>query len=299
VSSAVSFLDVGQAHATVAVDADAALVVDCPSTGVEEATTLLGHLDLARLDVVVTHQDLDHCGGVHDLLRLFGNSSTTLYMNPVGRPRPEDRPFVRSVLKSILSAVEEIGARSEHAFAGKAGTTGGIAWSVLAPPYPLVLGAALLADPVNTLSVVLMLQIGDCTFLIPGDIDDAAVNTLLSSGAQLSANVLLLPHHGSKLTTINQLLAAVSPKYVVISAGRRTAPPHIETLKAAAAADCRLMCTQVTRHCHPDPVDPKHCAGSIVFDLSSGSLSVEPSPATHLSRINQFATPICLAPAQG
>ena len=248
---------------------------------------------------VVTHQDLDHCGGVHDLLRLFGNSSTTLYMNPVGRPRPQDRPVVRSVLRSILSAVDEIGARSEHAFAGRAGTTGGIAWSVLAPPYDLVLGAALLANPVNTLSVVLMLQIGDSTFLIPGDIDDAAVTTLLSSGTQLSADVFLLPHHGAKLTTISQLLAAVDPKYAIVSAGRRNTHPHIETLNAAATADCRLMCTQVTRHCHPDPVDPKSCAGSIVFDLSGGSLSVDPSPATHLLRINQFATPICRASSLG
>ena len=298
-SSAVSFLEVGQAHATVAVDADSALVVDCPRSGLQEATKLLEHLGLARLDVVVTHQDLDHCGGVHDLLRLFGNSSTTLYMNPIGRPRPQDRPVVRSVLRSILSAVDEIGARSKPAFAGRAGMTGGIAWSVLAPPYDLVLGAALLANPVNRLSVVLMLRVGDSTFLIPGDIDDAAVNTLLSSGTQLSADVFLLPHHGAKLKTINQLLAAVDPDYAIVSAGRRNTHPHIDTLNAAATSNCRLMCTQVTRHCHPDPMEPKDCAGLIVFDLSGGTLSVDPSPATHLLRINQFATPICRASSLG
>ena len=283
----------------VAIDADSALIVDCPSRGIEEATRLLRQLDPARLDVVVTHQDLDHCDGIPELLRLFGKPSTTLYMNPVGRPRPEGRPVVRSVLRSLLSALEEIGACSEHAFAGRAASTGGIAWSVLAPPYPLVLGAALLGGSVNRLSVVLMLQIRDFKFLIPGDIDDVAVNTLLISGTQLSADVFLLPHHGARLKTISRLLAAADPKYAVVSAGRRKTHPHIETLSAAAAFSCRLMCTQVTHHCHPDPVDPKHCAGSIVFDLSGGSLSVDPSPATHLSRINQFATPVCLAPSLG
>jgi len=46
VSSEVHFLDVGQAHAMVAVDADSALVVDCPRDGVEQATALLNKLDL-------------------------------------------------------------------------------------------------------------------------------------------------------------------------------------------------------------------------------------------------------------
>lgn len=131
VPSSVHFLNVGQAHATVAIGADSALIVDCPSNGVEQASALLKHSNPAQLDVMVTHQDLDHCGGVHELLTLFGKSHTTLYMNPVGRQSPQDRPRVKTVLQRILSVLDEIGANTVHAFAGRNGSTGispGLPW---------------------------------------------------------------------------------------------------------------------------------------------------------------------------
>jgi len=137
-------------------------------------------------------------------------------------------------------------------------------------------------------------QIGSFTFLIPGDIDDKAASELLDNGTELSADVFLLPHHGAKLATIEALLAAVDPNYVVISAGRRKTHPDLETLRAAASYDCRLMCTQATRHCHPDDLADKHCAGTIVFDLSGGSLSVDPPTARHRKRINQLERPVCV-----
>lgn len=293
-SSEVHFLDVGQAHATVAVDAYSALVVDCPSGGVTQATALLNKLHLEQFDVVVTHQEMDHCEGIQDLLRLFGNRSTTLYMNPVGRPRPQDHSHVKTVLQGILSAVEEIGASTADAVVDTVGSTGSIGWSVLAPRHVRILGAALHGNMVNRLSVVVLVRVGSFTFLIPGDIDDMAARELLDSGIELSADVFLLPHHGARLTTINQLLAAVDPKYAVISAGRRKTHPAIETLRAAASYDCRLMCTQATRHCHPGGLADKHCAGTIVFDVSDGSLSVDPSPARHRERINQLEHPVCV-----
>ena len=295
-SSEVHFLDVGQAHATVAVNADSALVVDCPGDGVDQATALLNKLNLAQFDVVVTHQDMDHCAGVQGLLQGFGEPSTTLYMNPVGRPKPEDRPHVRTVLEGILSAVEDIGASTADAVAGMTSNTGSIGWSVLAPPHRHVLEANLLGNVVNRLSVVVLVQIGSFTFLIPGDIDDKAARELLNSGAQLSADVFLLPHHGAKLATIDDLLAAVDPEHAVISAGRRKTHPNVDTLNAVASHNCRLMCTQATRHCHPGDLADKYCAGTIVFDLSGNSISVAPSRDDHRERIDQLESPVCVQP---
>lgn len=298
-SSAVHFLDVGQAHATVAVDADSAMVVDCPLSGVEQASSLLARENPAKLDVVVTHRDLDHCGGIPALIRDFGNNSTKLYMNPVAPPsaRRPRQPRVETVLHGILSALDWAGASPEHALAGAAGSTGRIKWSVHAPSYKLVLGTALVGGSINRSSVVLTLLLGNYRFLIPGDIDDVAVGELLNSGTQLSADVLLLPHHGARLTRINQLLAAVDPLYVIVSAGRQQNHPHIATLQAAASYTCRLMCTQVTFHCHGGSVSPEHCAGSITFDLAGGSLLVKPSIAEHRSRIAGLSSPVCLSPS--
>ena len=291
-SSEVHFLDVGQAHATVAVDAESALVVDCPRDGVEQAKALLNRLNLMQFDIVVTHQDMDHCDGVQGLLRRFGKPSTTLYMNPVGRPKPEDRRYVRAVLEGILSEVDHLGASTASAVAGMTGNTGSIGWSVLAPPHRQVLEANLLGNVVNRLSVVILVRIGSFTFLMPGDIDDKAAGELLDSGAQLSADVFLIPHHGARLAMINRLLEAVDPKYAVVSAGRKITHPNADTLSAVASHDCRLMCTQVTRHCHPGDLADKYCAGTIVFNLSSDSLSVAPSRDDHRERIDQLESPL-------
>ena len=300
-SAEVHFLDVGQAHATVAVDADSAMVVDCPLKGVAQASRLLSQMSPAKLDVVVTHRDLDHCGGIPQLLRRFGSRSTTLYMNPVNPPSRSrnERPRVKTVLLSILSALDEVGATPEHALAGRTGSTGRMSWSVLAPSYSRILSTALVGGSINRSSIVLLLRLGDFRFLIPGDIDDIAVSELLNSGTHLSADVLLLPHHGAKLTNVHELLDAVTPQYVIVSAGHRETHPHITTLEAAASYDCRLMCTQVTFHCNQGSLNPNHCAGSIVFAVSRGSLAVTPSLTVHQARISQLASPVCAPPSSG
>ena len=222
-------------------------------------------------------------------------------MNPVAPPSSSGKhqPRVETVLHSILSALDEVGASPEHALAGMIGSTGDIKWSVLAPPYRRVLGTALLGGSINRSSVVLMLMIGNFRFLIPGDIDDVAVGELLNSDTQLSAHVLLLPHHGAKLTRISQLLDAVHPQYVIVSAGRQEMHPHIATLRVVASYSCRLMCTQATFHCHQGSVAPEHCAGSITFDLSGGSLVVKPSIGDHQKRIAGLSSPVCRSPSPG
>ena len=301
VSQEIHFLDVGQAHATVAVSSDSAMVVDCPYSGVERASNVLRKHHLTKLDILVTHRDLDHCGGIAELLKEFGNESTTLYMNPVAA-RPlglEDQPKVRTVLHGILSALEAAGASVDHALLGKTGSTGMISWEVLAPDYGRVFRTAAVGGSTNRTSVVLMLLLGGFRFLVPGDADDKVVGELLGSGARLSADVLLFPHHGAKLARINQLLNAVDPQYVVVSAGRRKTPPHITTLQAAASYPCRLMCTQVAWHCNQGSLKSDGCAGSIVFDCSGVSLVVKPSRVDHESRIYGLATPACLPSSGG
>lgn len=294
-SSTVHFLDVGQAHATVALDADSAVVVDCPQRGVRSASKLLGSIDLARLDVIVTHRDLDHCGGVHELLRVFGGYSTKLYMNPGMSlsPRPGDQPRVKAVLRSILSAADEVGASLKGALRGEVGRTGTISWMALSPTHRQVLATAI-GGSVNRSSVVLRLELADYRFLIPGDIDDDAVTELLNSGAEVSADVFLLPHHGARLQRFSELLTAVDPLYVVVSAGRRISHPALETLRIAAAHDCRIMCTEVTAHCHRGSADPQHCAGPIAFKPRDGFLEAVPSVGQHMVRIRDLDTPVCL-----
>jgi len=73
---------------------------------------------------------------------------------------------------------------------------------------------------------------GKVSFLFTGD-SEAPVHRALIEGFDLHADVLKVPHHGSK-TTDPALFAAVSPSLAVISvgAGNTFGHPHADTLTA-------------------------------------------------------------------
>jgi len=89
-----------------------------------------------------------------------------------------------------------------------------------------VLNPATIPDPLadtradaNDQSVVLRLTWGRAGTLLTGDIGVEAESSLLWSEQPLSADVLKLAHHGSNSASSAGFLAAVQPRYTVISAG--------------------------------------------------------------------------------
>ncbi|MEV5834220.1 ComEC/Rec2 family competence protein [Nocardia sp. NPDC052112] len=73
-------------------------------------------------------------------------------------------------------------------------------------------------DDANDRSVVIAATTPAGRILLTGDIEAPAQQRLLHSGAQLQADVLKLPHHGSRTTT-KEFIAAVHPRLAVVSVG--------------------------------------------------------------------------------
>ncbi len=204
----VSFLDVGQGDAILVTTPDGfEMLVD----GGRDASVLR---ELARersffdrnIDVVVaTHPDLDHVAGLVDVLKRY----------QVG---------------TILMTENEGGSGAAAAFAAAAPREG--AGIVLADAGQVIqLGASTtiqIFSPTgdesklesNTASIVLRVVYGSTSFMLSGDapseIEDYLVKTY---GTQLDSDVLKLGHHGSKTSTSDLWLEAVTPKYSVVSAG--------------------------------------------------------------------------------
>jgi competence protein ComEC len=74
--------------------------------------------------------------------------------------------------------------------------------------------------------VVLHLQFGRISFLLPGDIEAPVERELVASGVPLAATVLKSPHHGSRTSSSEAFLEAVDPQLVVISAGAENSFGH-------------------------------------------------------------------------
>ena len=66
---------------------------------------------------------------------------------------------------------------------------------------------------------MIRLTLDRTAFLLTGDTGAAAERALLESGTDLRSDVLKAGHHGSAASTSPEFLAAVRPRFVLISVG--------------------------------------------------------------------------------
>jgi competence protein ComEC len=85
----------------------------------------------------------------------------------------------------------------------------------------------------NFSSIVSRLTYGKTKFLFTGDIEKESEQELVEGGADISADVLKVAHHGSKTSSTEEFVRSVNPKVAVIQAGRnnRYGHPHAQTLE--------------------------------------------------------------------
>ena len=106
---------------------------------------------------------------------------------------------------------------------------GRIVVEALAPPV-VTRTPALASD--NDGSLVLMVTVGSRRVLVTGDIEAAGEAWLVSSGLDLSADVLVVPHHGSATSSSLAFLQRVGHAVAVIPVGadNRYGHPHPDVL---------------------------------------------------------------------
>jgi competence protein ComEC len=172
----------------------------------------LADLGAVALDaVVLTHPHPDHARGLLAVLSSL----------PVGRvvlPRAAPRNVF---LDEFLAAATKRRLVPERLGAGARFEAAGLAFDVLHPPdapYPRA--------KENNGSLVLSVRAGGRTLLLTGDVEAPAERDLLASGADLSADVLKVPHHGSRTSTTSGFLARVGPRVALVGVGRRNRFGH-------------------------------------------------------------------------
>lgn len=97
----------------------------------------------------------------------------------------------------------------------------------------------------NSSLVLRLIRQGRGLALIPGDVEEEGIAALLASGQDLQADVLVLPHHGSRSSLQPALYAAVRPRYAVAacSRGNRFGFPHKEVVRACRSQDILVLTT--------------------------------------------------------
>ena len=194
-------LDVGQGQCLILHTEGKTFLIDCGGSNDEIAANAAADTLLSRgvtyLDgMIITHADRDHAGGISYLLERIG---TDFIMAP---------------------ATAELNIRGQRIIPVEENftiTTENSAITVFAGSFAL---------ESNENSLCVLFEGEKCAILVTGDRGRMGELLLMHDNALPDVNLLIAGHHGSKNSTSEELLTAVSPETVFISVGKQNAYGH-------------------------------------------------------------------------
>ncbi len=209
----VTALDVGQGLAVVVETQNHTLLYDTgPSWGGDTdsgSRIIVPHLRASGIrglqGMVVSHADKDHSGGA---ISVLDNVGVDWLLSSL----PED------------SAIATKNKRATRCQAGQQWQWDAVSFDVLHPA-----AEAYLDDnrKTNDRSCVVSVKSAYGTLLLTGDIEALSEAALLNrSGEKLRADVLVVPHHGSRTSSTEAFVVATSPKLAIFTVGYRNSFHH-------------------------------------------------------------------------
>lgn len=211
-------------------DGEEAFERDVRGIGEAVVSEFLWHQGYSRIDhILATHADADHIQGLTDVAKNFAIGSALL-----GRMPADDPDYAE-----LADVLRRRAIRSEVIYRGGLLQFGDVTIEVLYPQMLEEQRAALENDN----SIVLLIVYGHRKFLLAGDIERGAESDLVSG--DLSADLIKVPHHGSRTSSTQAFVDAVGAKYAVISVGR-TSPfghPHAEVVERWNAGGAEVLTT--------------------------------------------------------
>jgi competence protein ComEC len=172
--------------------------------GEEGVSPYLWSRGIKRLDVVaLTHAHHDHLDGPHSVIANFKVGELWI-------GRHEETP----AFLALLSEARARGIQVVQEIQGRTFDWDGVRGDVLWPADVSEVDKA-----AHDNSLVMRIEYGEESFLLPGDIEKKVKNELVDEHAPLAANFLKVPHHGSKTSSTDAFVGAVGPRVAVVSVG--------------------------------------------------------------------------------
>lgn len=189
-----SMLDVGHGLAIILEKDREAIIYDTgirwKSGGSIAKSVIIPYLKYHRLNpvaLIISHDHLDHTGGIDDLMMAYPNLT----------------------LRSSFDNSSHLPCLQGESWQWK-----GVKFDALWPPNKVL-------SPKNNQSCVINVSDGKHNILLTGDIEkEAEIQLIRSKNRQLSADILQVPHHGSQTSSTLAFIQTVSPKFALVSAAR-------------------------------------------------------------------------------
>ena len=193
----ITILDVGQGLSQVVQTQNHTLLFDAgaryPSGFNLGESVIIPYLQAKQINtldkVIISHADNDHIGGLIDVLQTFEAGEI------------------------LTSTPDKITQQSSHCYAGQQWRWDGVLFEILSPTQNTRLKG-------NNASCVLKVSTDNFSVLLSADIEKKAEKQLIKyQKEKLNSDILISPHHGSKTSSTQAFLDAVSPSTVIVSSG--------------------------------------------------------------------------------
>lgn len=231
--TSVRFIDVGQGDCTLAVSDGRAVLIDSGETDERDRViSYIRSLGVKKLDLVImTHPHSDHMGEMWDVLDSIDTDRLII-------PRlPEDKEPESYLYSKLLRTADKRRVQVEKVKDAISARIGELDITVTMPEK--------LGEDLNDCSAVVRIVHGENSFLVTGDCSQDEEKTLMLQRCELSADVLKVGHHGSSTASSEAFLAAVRPRYAVISCAKVNdyGHPSQKTLKRLKAFTSEIYTT--------------------------------------------------------
>ena len=210
-------------------DEDTPFEPDLPRIGEMVVSEFLWEKGYSQIDrLVVSHADADHSQGLTDVVNNF----------EVGEVLIGAVPTSDSEMAELLVAANRYAVPLRQIGKGDVIEIGDVRIDVL---WPVSTDEPAGSD--NNASLVLMLTYGERKFLFTGDIERASEGAI--TGQPLKADLVKVPHHGSRSSSTQGFVDAVTPKVAIIPVGRRSrfGHPHPEVVERWRQSGAELKTT--------------------------------------------------------
>lgn len=203
----VHYIDVGQGDCELVISGDKVALIDAGEREYgQKIVNYLNAQNITKIDYLIgTHPHSDHIGGLNKVIKNFeiGN----IFMPKI----PDNLVPTTSTYTKLLNTIQENNLKISTCNHGEIIQLDD-SQLIMFPPLKEY-------DNLNDYSIMCKLVHGNNKFMFTGDAESSAEKDLIDSGADISADVLKVGHHGSNTSSINEFLKNVNPSICVISVG--------------------------------------------------------------------------------
>ncbi|MCL2227157.1 MAG: DNA internalization-related competence protein ComEC/Rec2 [Oscillospiraceae bacterium] len=204
--TSITVLDIGQGLSVMITSGEHTAIVDCGSLSGENAGAIaheyLVGSGRTKIDIMIlTHFHADHVNGVEFLF-------SRIYVSALAIPERDGSSIAENIIELARSRGTDIIYVTEVV-------------SVSFGELSLTLFPPVGFGDENERGLTILTQ-GEISMLITGDMNSSSERALLRMYDIPDIDVLIAGHHGSRHSTSNELLAAVTPEIAIISVGRNS-----------------------------------------------------------------------------